>query len=212
MQSKISFQWLLFAVSIVGTSFSLVIIFFLTGYTPTEGTLSAPSLSAGIHIPENFIVDTQRKESDQGLPIRLQIPKIKVDVALEQVGLTLEGAVDAPKDPANAAWFDAGPLPGAVGSSIIAGHFGWKNGIPAVFDNLHKLKKGDRLSVSDEKGATSTFVVREIHTYTQGENTTRVFISGDGKAHLNLITCGGVWNKLTKSYSERLVVFTSKEL
>ncbi|PIZ82226.1 MAG: class F sortase, partial [Parcubacteria group bacterium CG_4_10_14_0_2_um_filter_41_6] len=38
-----------------------------------------------------------------------------------------------------------------------------------------------------------------------------VFNSSDGKAHLNLITCTGVWNKEDNAFSERLVVFTDKE-
>lgn len=37
-----------------------------------------------------------------------------------------------------------------------------------------------------------------------------IFFSKDGKSHLNLITCGGVWNKVTKHYPDRLVVFTER--
>ena len=58
---------------------------------------------------------------------------------------------------------------------------------------------------------TITFVVREIRTYGKDESAHDVFGSSDGKAHLNLITCMGVWNKTEKTRSERLVVFTDKE-
>jgi len=35
--------------------------------------------------------------------------------------------------------------------------------------------------------------------------------SNDGKAHLNLITCAGVWDEVEKSHSSRLVVFADME-
>jgi len=39
---------------------------------------------------------------------------------------------------------------------------------------------------------------------------TDVFTSSDGKAHLNLITCDGIWDKNAAQYSERLVVFADR--
>lgn len=146
-----------------------------------------------------------------GRPARLRIPAINVDAVTEYVGLTDGGDVDAPKGPVNAAWYGLGPLPGKKGTSVIVGHFGWKDGIRAVFDDLNKLKKGDKIYVEDEKGATVVFVVRELRVYGEGEESSGVFISNDDGSHLNLITCGGVWSKTDKSYSNRLVVFTDKE-
>lgn len=146
-----------------------------------------------------------------GLPVRLRIPNINVDAAIEQVGVTSRGAMDVPKGPDGAAWFKFGPRPGERGSSVIAGHYGWKNQIPAVFDNLHELQKGDKLYVEDENGVIITFVVRESRRYNAKGNASDVFGSIDGKAHLNLITCEGVWSKVSESRPGRLVVFADKE-
>ncbi|MFA6414872.1 MAG: class F sortase [Candidatus Paceibacterota bacterium] len=145
-----------------------------------------------------------------GLPVRVTIPKIRVDATVETVGLTPTGDVDTPKDPARAAWFAAGPRPGEVGSAVVVGHFGWRDNTPAVFDDLHTLAKGDLLYVEDDKGATITFVVRELRRYAPASDSSYVFLSNDGKAHLNLITCEGVWDAASKSYSKRLVVFTDE--
>lgn len=145
-----------------------------------------------------------------GLPIRIKISTIKVDAPIEYVGLTPEGAMAVPKKPANTAWYSLGPRPGEVGSAVIDGHFGWVNGIPAVFDKLHKLRVGDSLTVDDDAGVTMTFVVRALRTFNLRENPVGVFNSNDGLAHLNLITCEGVWNKSKQSYSDRLVVFTDR--
>jgi LPXTG-site transpeptidase (sortase) family protein len=146
-----------------------------------------------------------------GRPVRLKIPSINVDAPVEYVGLTSDGAMDVPKGPVKVAWFNLGPRPGENGSAVIAGHYDWKNNIPAVFDNLHKLSKGDKIYIKDEKGATATFVVREIQIYGKNNDASSVFGSSDGKSHLNLITCTGVWNKSEKTFSDRLIVFADRE-
>ena len=152
-----------------------------------------------------------QEKMDSGLLVRLIIPKINVDAAIEYVGLTSQGAMGVPAGPTDVAWFDLGPRPGENGSAVIAGHEGWKDNIQAVFDNLYKLQIGDKIYVEDENGSTTTFVVREMQTYGENQDFSDVFRSSDGKAHLNLITCAGAWNKAQKSYSNRLVVFTDKE-
>lgn len=160
---------------------------------------------------ENIVTFSKQEQADFGAPVRLKIPGIMVDDAVEQVGVTTEGAMGVPKGPTGVAWFSLGPRPGEVGTAVISGHYGWKNGIPAVFDNLYKLHTGDKLYIEDEKGVVTTFVVRELRRFGENADASEVFTSHDGKAHLNLVTCEGVWNKFSKSYSKRLVVFADKE-
>lgn len=148
---------------------------------------------------------------DFDLPVHITIEKIHIDAPLETVGFTEKGEVDIPKGPTSPAWFRESPRPGEIGNAIVVGHFGWKDNIPAVFDDLDQLTKGDKISVRDEQGIMQTFVVRKTRTYGQNETAPDVFIANDEKAHLNLITCSGVWDNAKKSYSTRLVVFTDKE-
>ncbi|MDO8486144.1 MAG: class F sortase [Candidatus Staskawiczbacteria bacterium] len=158
-----------------------------------------------------FQILIQQQMSSE-MPIFLKIPKINVDVAFEYVGVTSDGAMDVPKGPDNVAWFKLGPKPGEIGSSVISGHYGtWENGKGSVFDNLYKLRKGDKIYIENDRGVIISFVVRESRRYDPNENASEVFISSDGKAHLNIITCDGVWNEIYKTYSKRLVVFADKE-
>lgn len=159
----------------------------------------------------NATVLDKKEEVRLGLPVRLKIPKISIDAAVDYVGLTPQGDMDTPKGPATAGWYQHGPRPGEKGSSVIDGHFGYRDRIPAVFDNLHTLQKGDKIYIEDETGTTITFVTRELKTYGPNDDAADVFRSGDGKAHLNLITCQGSWNATQQSYSTRLVVFADKE-
>ena len=200
MQFKISSQWSFLIVGITGILFSLIIIFF-----PINDKL-IKSNQASIQ------AITFTEQASTGLPVRLKIPKINVDAVVEYVGLTSEGAMDVPKGPMEVAWFSLGPRPGEQGSSVIAGHSGYKDNIPAVFDNLHKLKKGDRIYVEDGNGTITTFVVRESRRYDPEADASNVFDLNDGNVHLNLITCIGIWNETAKSRSERLIVFTDKEI
>lgn len=119
--------------------------------------------------------------------------------------------MDAPKGPEDVAWYKLGQRPGEKGSAVLAGHSNWNQGAPAVFDKINKLRSGDKLYVVDDTGLTVVFVVRELRNYNQSDDAAAVFGSSDGKAHLNLITCEGAWNKFTKTYSKRLVVFAGKE-
>lgn len=223
MQSKISLKWLLLAAGVAGAAFSSAIILspafdlsgrgFYKGPKPAPPAIGQPPQSLAGGMPVKSVQSIASSEpASSGLPIRLKIPKIKVDAVLDHVGLTLDGAVGTPKGPSTAAWFALGPRPGDNGSAVITGHYGhWKSGEGSVFDDLSKLRKGDSLSVEDEKGAAAAFVVREIRRYDPEADASDVFSSNDGKPHLNLITCEGEWNDVSKTYSRRLVVFTDKE-
>ncbi|MDP2664469.1 MAG: class F sortase, partial [bacterium] len=75
---------------------------------------------------------------------------------------------------------------------------------------LYKLRKGDIVYIEDDRGAVISFVVRESQRYDPKADASDVFGSNDGKAHLNLVTCEGIWDEGAKSFSQRLVVFTDR--
>jgi LPXTG-site transpeptidase (sortase) family protein len=186
---------------------SAVMLFYLANglYERQVGNLqtkSTPQYSKG----NKQILGIKTQKENQSLPIRLKIPSINVDASIQYVGLTSKGAMEVPNNIVDVGWFDMGPRPGENGSAVIAGHFNGENGENGVFANLYKLKKGDKLYVEDSNGATISFTVRETRTYDPGY-ADDVF-SGSGSAHLNLITCDGVWDKNKNSYNKRLVVFT----
>lgn len=190
MKSKVSFKLSVLVISAVGILFCSIIIF---------------------SVRQGASVQTLHIKSETSLPVRLKIPKININAPVESVGLAPDGAMDVPSGPANTAWFNLGPRLGEKGSAVIDGHSGWKDDLPAVFDNLYKLGKGDKIYIEDESGKTLVFVVRETRTYGKDDDTRGVFLSNDGKSHLNLITCSGVWDSAEQDSSDRLVVFADME-
>jgi len=118
--------------------------------------------------------------------------------------------MDIKKNQNNTAWYKFGPRPGNQGSAVIAGHYGWDHEKASVFTQLSKLQKGDALYVDSDTRVSVAFVVREMKRYKPDANAITVFNSSDGGSHLNLITCDGSWNEASKTYDNRLVVFTDR--
>jgi sortase A len=162
-----------------------------------------------------FVLETVSHSSTDSfgpeLPIRLTIPKINLDAEIEYVGVTPDGEMATPENVENVGWYEPGVRPGEAGSAVFAGHYGWEGGKPSAFDELHKLRVGDKIYVEDAKGTVTSFVVRANRRYAGGEEVPEVFSSDDGIPHLNLITCEGDWDPISRSYSSRLVVFTDRE-
>jgi sortase A len=207
---KILLERLLVIIAVAGLAFSSILIFQLIAIRSIRTHLAIPIASHAVFYKQFALKATLEKVAI-GLPIRLMIPVIGVDASIEHVGLTTNGEMATPQDPYSTAWYKSGPSPGENGSAVIDGHYGLVNGKPAAFDNLYKLHTGDKLYVEDEQGAILAFVVRNLHTYSRGDDSKGVFTSSDGKAHLNLITCAGTWDNASRNYSNRIVVFTDKE-
>ena len=166
---------------------------------PSTGSVGGPIAYSDIRDPGGI---------PQGLPVRLQIPVIGVDSAIEDALITPDGRMDVPAGSVNVAWFALGPHPGQVGSAVIGGHYGINNGVPFVFYDLDKLKIGDKIYIVDDGGNTLAFIVRLIKSFDRNADAAPVFTSTDGLAHLNLITCEGIWNQVNGNYPLRLVIFT----
>lgn len=143
-------------------------------------------------------------------PDRLVIPAIGVDAHVKTVGVDANGDMATPGNATDVAWYKGGPYPGKPGSAVIDGHLNTKTVPQAIFYNLDKLKTGDELQVRTVDGQTLTFKVTEVKQYAENSSTQDIFVSSDGKSHLNLITCAGDWVPEKHIYTQRLVVFTER--
>jgi LPXTG-site transpeptidase (sortase) family protein len=154
------------------------------------------------------ISDKAAAEVKYGLPLRLLIPKLKVDAPVSYMGLTAGGEMDVPPDLINVGWYKYGTKPGEQGSAVIAGHLEGTEDL-GVFIDLDTLRSGDVINVQNDRDEAIAFTVRETRTYKQNERPDEIFNRTDGN-YLNLITCSGIWDNAKKRYSHRLVVFADK--
>lgn len=144
------------------------------------------------------------------VPVRLIIPRIGVDAAVEDVGLTSGRDMASPSGPATVGWYKFGARPGNRGSAVIDGHSGYADGRRAAFDDLPQLKVGDKLYVEDARGKRLLFVVRATKLYARDASAADVF-APTTRRRLNLITCTGDFDVSAGTHSERLVVFAELE-
>lgn len=146
-----------------------------------------------------------------GKPVNLSIPEIGVNSDIEYVGLDSKRNMDVPKKAENVAWYELGPKPGELGSAVLAGHLDAPDGSPAVFWDLKILKVGDEIITTDEDGKKQTFIVKGVESYPWDDfPLEEVFADSSGRK-LNLITCEGDFDRETKNYSKRTVVYAEME-
>ncbi|MCM1973296.1 class F sortase [Streptomyces sp. G1] len=143
------------------------------------------------------------------VPDRIVIPDIKVDAPLDTVGLDAQGTMQEPDfaKPKDAAWYKEGPTPGEKGAAAIVGHMDTPQAPEAVFYNLKKLKKDEKIEVHRDDGSTAVFAVDEVDTFKKDQfPTDKVYGDTHGKAELRVITCGGNLTK-DRHWDANVVVF-----
>jgi len=179
-----------------------VVLIVLIARLADRGTVKLPLISphtTKVNLPTSY----------QGLPARILIPDIGVDAAIEYLGLTPSGDMAAPLGSTDVGWYRYGPLPGETGSAVMDGHVVGPAGEEGVFFKLNQLQAGAIIQIIDARGKMVSFTVIRSESFDQLDQPIAVFSSSSG-THLNLITCGGDWDQVTRHYLKRLVVFADQ--
>lgn len=142
------------------------------------------------------------------VPVRLRIPAIGVDAAIESVGQDRAGRMETPSLVDDVAWYAPGAAPGEIGNAVLAGHLDRIGGAPAVFWALGKLAVGDDIFVTDSAGEELHFRVTGVDSYPYDAAPLDDIFGFAIRSRLNLITCRGKWDRSGQTYSQRLVVYS----
>ncbi|WP_251135971.1 class F sortase [Exiguobacterium sp. s138] len=178
------------------------------GDTKTESAASSETKEDPLKPSEIFKKEFKSLSTNQvELPKTLTIDSLKVKTNIEQVGLDKKGAMGTPKNEQQVGWYKFGPRPGDVGNAVIDGHTDTKTG-PAVFYQLHELKKGDTIKIKDESGRNLVFRVKKLVEYGHLDAPLEKIFGASDQRNLNLITCIGTYDENEGTYDNRLVVFT----
>jgi len=144
----------------------------------------------------------------RSVPVSIRIPAIGVSVSLSQLGLNADKSAQVPTKFAEPGWFKLGPTPGQVGSAVILGHVDDKKG-PAVFFKLGTLKAGDTVDVSLANGSVAHFAVKTVETFLKAQFPSQKVYGPHGVRGLQLVTCGGDFDKASGHYLSNIVAFTT---
>lgn len=169
---------------------------------PPTGTPDAPvgAPAAGRNAPGGQQV---------ALPVRVRVPGLGIDSALEELRLGPTGELAAPRDWDTAGWYVDGVRPGARGPAVIAGHVDSRRG-PAVFHGLPRLQPSDAVEVVTADGATLRFAVTRVQQVAKDAFPTADVYGPVPDAQLRLITCGGVFDRATGHYVDNVVVHATR--
>ena len=143
---------------------------------------------------------------DAPAPVRLQVPALGVDTAVDPVGVEDDGQMSIPVDVDRVGWYRFGPVPGVDGSAVIAGHVDDREQGLGVMAPLRGAEVGTEVAVTDAAGTTTRWrvVARELISK-QVLPLDRLF-TRTGPPHLVLITCGGPFLPEFRSYRDNVVV------
>ena len=170
---------------------------------PTTGDVAAVGRPLGVPLPPAH--DPLRPAPPQ----RVDIPSIGITAAVVPRGLDASGAVDPPPYamPHTVGWFGNGTQPGATGTALLVGHADTETK-PAVFFGLSSARPGDKVKVTRADGSVAEFTIDDVQVFDR-ERFDPQKVYGpreDGRAELRLITCGGSFDRATRTYTANVVV------
>jgi hypothetical protein len=140
------------------------------------------------------------------LPVWLRIPVIGVRTRLIKLGITRQGTLQVPASTSVAGWYTGSPRPGAIGSSVIAGHIDSDTG-PGIFFRLRLLRPGSLVYVRQANRRLAIFRVTAVREYAKAHFPTAEVYGPAPDAELHLITCGGTYDPATGTYLSNVVVY-----
>jgi len=167
-----------------------------TGNQPAEKTVPASAI-------DNYRIANPEE------PRALRIPSLGVYARIKSLGETPEGAVAAPRNLNDVGWYDGSARPGnSRGSSLLLGHVsGWT--ADGVFKHIDKLDAGTIFEVEKGNGTKVKYQVTKSKSIPVDSLDMGKILTPEvsGEHDLKLMTCSGKYNRDTKLYEERFVVY-----
>ncbi|GGJ17631.1 class F sortase [Streptomyces brasiliensis] len=174
------------------------------GTGPTSGDVAAVGRPADAELPP-----PAKPLADAALPQRIDIPELGVQAPVVGRGLDTQGAVDPPplSQPDVVGWYRAGTTPGAAGTAVMVGHVDTETK-PAVFYKLSTMEPGESVRVVRSDGKVAEFTVDDVRVLPRDDfDAEQAYGTGQsGRAELRLITCGGTFDRESRTYSANVVV------
>lgn len=151
--------------------------------------------------------DGSTPASARAVPRAVSIPRLRVEAAVDAVGVTRSGQVEVPADPKRVGWYRFSPAPGGrAGSSVIVGHVDSRRRGLGVLVALNDVRRGDVVRVSRSVGRAVAYRVVSRRTVAKDGLGAAGAFRVDGPAALTLITCTGPYVAGSGGYQNNLVV------
>lgn len=172
--------------------------------TPTRVETLTHSTDTPDESKENAATHDWR--GNPGDPKKIRIPDINVDTFVQRAGVDQHNRVAVPNNVHLASWFTDSQQPGQKGLSIISAHVTGRT-TDGVFKQLGKLQEGNTFEVELGNGEIKRYKVIGKVQVKETEAANHLFSQNPKvNSQINLITCGGDFDKASNQYEERVIV------
>ncbi|MFI8169396.1 class F sortase [Streptomyces sp. NPDC085931] len=170
---------------------------------PTTGDMAAAGRPPDVKLPP------PHRPLTDALPQRVDIPGLGVQAPVVARGLDPRGALDPPPydQPGVVGWYAGGVAPGAPGTALLVGHVDTDTR-PAVFHKVGAMRPGQTIRVIRADARVAEFTVESVQVLTRDRFDAHQAYGPreSGRAELRLVTCGGSFDRTTRSYTANVVV------
>ncbi|CAM5732872.1 Class F sortase OS=Streptomyces alboniger OX=132473 GN=CP975_12815 PE=4 SV=1 [Streptomyces alboniger] len=179
--------------------------------TDVRHDVSAPATGdmAAVGRPPDVRLPPPHRPLGDALPQRVDIPDLGIQAPVVARGLDGQGAIDPPPfDQAGVVgWYAAGAKPGAPGTALMVGHVDTETR-PAVFYRISTMKPGETVRVFRDDGRIAEFTVDDVQVVNRDRFDAQQAYGPrqTGRSELRLITCGGTFDRVSRSYSANVIV------
>ena len=145
-------------------------------------------------------------------PRAIFIDKINVKARTLPMATNPDGTMQAPINIFDAGWYtgDGAVQPGQKGVVIAIGHASGPTR-KGIFLDINTLTNGDIVKIERGDGTIFRYeVTGKTSLPLDGIDMSRLFTLQDGDEGLNLVTCGGQWDRQRKTFLERVIVYTKR--
>ncbi|MFD6288960.1 class F sortase [Streptomyces sp. NPDC060205] len=170
---------------------------------PTTGDMAAVGRPLGAELP------SATRPLGDARPQRVDVPALGVRAPVVRRGLDPGGAIEPPPygRPGTVGWYADGVRPGSAGTALLVGHVDTETR-PAVFYHLSELRPGAAVRVARDDGTVAEFTVEDVQVFPRDRFDARKAygVRQSGRAELRLITCGGSFDRGSRTYTANVVV------
>ncbi|MBO3102448.1 class F sortase [Cellulomonas fengjieae] len=140
-------------------------------------------------------------------PVRLAVPDVGIDMAVDPVGVRDDGEMEIPEDANRAGWYRFGPAPAdRAGATVVAAHVDSVQTGIGQFARLLDVAVGATVTVTTADGVAHEYRVVTVEKVPKDGAPVDQWFDRSGAPRLVLVTCGGTFRRDIGHYTDNVVV------
>jgi len=177
--------------------------------TPTASATPSPTSTAVVpEVPvRDATLGAQQPASAAPAPVRIVVPDVGIDMAVDPVGVRADGEMEIPEDANRAGWYQFGPAPAdPAGATVMAAHVDSVQTGIGQFAKLLDVPVGATVTVTAADGVAHEYRVVDVEKIPKDGAPVDQWFDRSGPPRLILVTCGGAFRRDIGHYTDNVVV------